>query len=194
MNDASRNTPFAVTLFVVLAGTIVGLDLWSKQAVFDLLEVELREDTAVPSVRSQTPMVVIPGFFDLEYNYNYGAFSGWFSSHTGGLAILSAVASVVITGLFVFHVRRHPQTQWLYVTALSLLLGGTVGNLWDRALLNGVRDWIKWYVVIDGQPRVWPNFNIADSAICTGVGCLILLEILRWRAEARAAKEKPPEA
>ena len=190
MNETPRNTRFAIALFVILAVVIVAIDLWTKEAIFQLLEVELRPDTAVPSVMTQQRKTVIAGFFDLEYNYNYGAFSGWFSSHTGGLAILSAVASLVLITLFVVHVSRHSRAELLYVTSLALLLGGTVGNLWDRAVLNGVRDWIKWYVVWDGRPRVWPNFNIADSAICTGVGCLILLEVIRWRAESRAAKQR----
>ncbi|MBI4606632.1 MAG: signal peptidase II, partial [Planctomycetes bacterium] len=56
-------------------------------------------------------------------------------------------------------------------------------------LLAAVRDWIKWfYVSADGREHVWPNFNIADSAICTGVGILILLEVLRAARERREAK------
>ena len=61
-----------------------------------------------------------------------------------------------------------------------------MGNLHDRAFLKGVRDWIKWYFVSGGREHVWPNFNIADSAICTGVGLLILLEL---RNHFRARKE-----
>ena len=180
-----RNT--WIVYFVLLAGGIVALDLWSKEAVFELLEVVSVGDP--PEVASQKPFVVIEDYFWLEANYNYGAFSGWFSGHTGYLAAVSVIAAAVLAGLFVFHVVRHAQPCALYVTALALLLGGTIGNLYDRAMLRAVRDWIRWfYVSSDGKHHVWPNFNVADSAIVGGVGCLVLLELIRWRKEKRESR------
>ena len=87
--------------------------------------------------------------------------------------------------------KKTPAPERAFALALGLLLGGTIGNLYDRAVLAGVRDWIKWFVVIDGQEHVWPNFNIADAGICVGVALLILREIgigLRERRARRTAE------
>jgi signal peptidase II len=181
-------------LFMAVAALVVVLDLWSKHAVFELLEVV--SVGKPPSVRSQKVITVVPGFFELEANYNYGAFSGWFASHPEWLTALSVAALAVIIGVAAVHLRRNPSPSTAFIIALALLWGGTLGNLHDRIRLAAVRDWIKWFVVIDGRPRVWPNFNIADSAICTGVGLILLLELLSSIRERRAAREaaRPPGA
>ncbi len=185
---SEQRTPGAVfgIAFVITAAAITGLDLWSKKAIFELLKVENVGDP--PHVLTQERYEVIPSYFELEANYNYGAFSGWFAGHTGWLAVLSGTALLVIAGIFVHQLWQPRGPGWLLTLSLGLLWGGTCGNLYDRAALRAVRDWIKWYYVsADGEPHVWPNFNIADSAICTGVGILILLELLR------AVRQRKPD-
>jgi signal peptidase II len=169
--------------FALVAGVIVALDLWTKDAVFDLLRVE--SSGSPPRVVSQVELEVIPGFFDLQYNYNYGAFSGWFSNHPEWLTVLSALALGVILWIVIHHVRRSETPSPSFIVALALLWGGTLGNFCDRVRLGAVRDWIKWFIVRDGKEIVWPNFNIADSAICTGVGLIVLLEILNGVREKK---------
>jgi signal peptidase II len=205
----SPRTATAV-VFTIAALGVAALDLWSKKAIFDFLEVESAPTRpsapdSPPYVKSQRTVspgdigerqhprlefghVLVKDLFWLQANYNYGAFSGWFSEHTGALTLLSALAVLALVAITVFHLRSRSHPDLAFVIALGLLLGGTLGNLYDRALLHAVRDWILWFVVIDGEAYRWPNFNVADSAICTGVGLLILLEVLRWRREARAAK------
>jgi len=176
-------------LFAAVAALVVAVDLWSKHFVFEQLNVV--SEGHPPSVRDQVRITVVPGFFELEANYNYGAFSGWFSSHPEWLAALSGLALVVIIGVAVVHLHRSSSPSTAFLVALALLWGGTLGNLHDRLLLGAVRDWVKWFVVIGGEPRVWPNFNIADSAICVGVGLILLLEVrgsLRERRVARSAE------
>ena len=75
---------------------------------------------------------------------------------------------------------------------LGLIWGGTCGNLYDRAVHGYVRDFVKWFLEWGGRQHVWPNFNVADSAICVGVGLLVLLFLLEPKpkaggGEARAA-------
>lgn len=172
-----------IVVFVGVAAAIVALDLWTKSAIFELLGVESLGNP--PRVIRQEVITIIPGFFDLEANYNYGAFRGWFSDHTEWLAILSAAALLALALYFGVHFRGGATPSIPFTVSIALLWGGTMGNLYDRALLGAVRDWIKWYLVIGGRERVWPNFNIADSAICCGVGLLILVEIVRsWRAHS----------
>ncbi len=176
----------AAILFAAVAVSVTALDLWTKEAIFELLKVE--NAGTPPHVIDQARYTVIPKYFELEANYNYGAFSGWFSEHTGWLAALSGAALAVILGILVYQLRLPRAPSLLFTLALGCLWGGTCGNLYDRAVLGAVRDWIKWYYVSsDGRERVWPNFNIADSAICTGVGLLILMEVLL------AGKRKRPE-
>jgi signal peptidase II len=171
---------------VALAVTLA--DLWSKHQVFELLQVKQPED-----VEKHTPAVVIPGFFELQANYNRGAFSGWFSDHTDFLVVLSALALVVILGIVVHLLKRGQKTSLWLLVALGLIWGGTLGNLHDRYLYAAVRDWIKWFVVVGGKEHVWPNFNIADSAICVGVAILLCRELghmVKERRSRRQAAEK----
>lgn len=180
----------AWALFLLIAASVAGLDLWSKAAVFDLLEVR---SAGIPARIVSRPheIPVIPGFFDLQANYNYGAFNGWFSEHTGLLALLSCAALLVIASVLWYSLGRAPAPTSSFVVALSLLAGGTAGNFYDRFYLEAVRDWIKWYIVIDGKEHVWPNFNIADSGICVGVALVVLPE-LRTLFQKRKPDGEPP--
>lgn len=181
----------AWALFLLIAASVAGLDLWSKAAVFDLLEVR---SAGIPARIVSRPheIPVIPGFFDLQANYNYGAFNGWFSEHTGLLALLSCAALLVIASVLWYSLGRAPAPTISFVVALSLLAGGTAGNFYDRFYLEAVRDWIKWYIVIDGKEHVWPNFNIADSGICVGVALVVLPE-LRTLFQKRKPDGEPPD-
>ena len=181
----------AWALFLLIAASVAGLDLWSKAAVFDLLEVH---SAGIPARIVSRPheIPVIPGVFDLQANYNYGAFNGWFSEHTGLLALLSCAALLVIASVLWYSLGRAPAPTISFVVALSLLAGGTAGNFYDRFYLEAVRDWIKWYIVIDGTEHVWPNFNIADSGICVGVALVVLPE-LRTLFQKRKPDGEPPD-
>ncbi len=203
----------AWTLFFSLAAVITAGDLWSKHVAFEFLGVEpIGHPPQIPRNPPPREHPIIEGYFHLEANYNYGAFNGWFSDHTGILAMLSVTALVVITGLVWFSLRdtsdptpeakaangKAPPPSLWFIAALGLIAGGTAGNFYDRFFLAAVRDFIKWfYVDSQGVEHVWPNFNIADSGICGGVLLLILLETrgaLRERAEKKALRESPVEA
>ena len=199
MTEATVSKKSAIIIFVLAAILVTWIDLWSKQAVHEFLEVETIEtsDGKPRIVDPRKYFVVIKNFFWLEYTYNYGAFSGWFSKHTNGLAILSGIALAVIAGVFFFHVRATTRPGILFSLSLGLIWGGTCGNFYDRALLGGVRDWIRWFIVYDGRELIWPNFNIADAGICVGVSLWILREIrtlLRERRERRQGEAQSTEA
>ena len=82
-------------------------------------------------------------------------------------ALVAGVTSVVI---FVWMKRLKPQERWLGI-ALALLLGGALGNLYDRVVLGHVVD----FILVHWQNRwYFPAFNIADSAITVGAGMLIV--------------------
>lgn len=115
-------------------------------------------------------LVLIPGFFSLSYNVNTGGAFGILPQGTLLLALAAAVAAVAI---ITYTVRTRMPLPKLLAVALALPLGGAVGNLLDRVHLHHVVDFLAVYA---GPERRWqfPIFNVADSAICVGVGLLAL--------------------
>ncbi len=115
-------------------------------------------------------LVLIPGFFSLSFNVNTGGAFGILPQGTLLLALAAAIAAVAIV---VYTLRVATPLPRLLGIALALPLGGAVGNLLDRVRLGHVVDFLALYA---GPDRRWqfPIFNVADSAICIGVGLLAL--------------------
>lgn len=124
--------------------------------------------------------VIIDGFFKFVHWGNTGAAWSMFHGNNELLAIISLVALLI---LFIY--RHHFETRTLLgQAALGLIFGGIIGNLIDRLFRDHVIDFIYFYVnQRGGREAGFPAFNIADSAICTGVGLLFLLS---WREEGRS--------
>lgn len=119
---------------------------------------------------------VIPHVFRITHVLNTGAaFSAFAESanpETVRLALIAfSVAAVVVVGVMLW---RSAQTITLSGVALALILGGAIGNLYDRIRLHHVIDFLEVHIA----HYHWPDFNIADSAIVIGA-CLLLLEIFR---------------
>jgi signal peptidase II len=126
----------------------------------------------------------IAPFFNLILTHNEGAaFS--FLAHAGGwqrwffAAIAVAVSAVVVVMLK----RQHAEPRPAF--ALALVLGGALGNLWDRVTLGYVVDFVQ----VHAAGYYWPAFNVADSAITVGVAILIW-DGLRPAARAPEVPEK----
>src|SRR5580692_3827847 len=154
-NSSARATHFLLALFVVL------LDRWTKRLV-------------AARIAMYTHIQVIPGFFRITHTENTGAAFSLFAdspSHwkTAMLISFSVVAMIVVSVLL------WKQSRALTMTgiALSLILGGAVGNLWDRVASGRVVDFLLFYV----KRYEWPVFNFADSAIVVGAA-LLVIEIL----------------
>jgi signal peptidase II len=126
---------------------------------------------------------IIPGFFRLAHLENPGAAFGIFSDSPTplklGLVItLSIVALVPVSVLLWRSSRVFSSTS----VGLALILGGAIGNLWDRLLHHRVTDFLLFYY----RQYEWPAFNFADSAIV--VGALLLVADLLFN---KAPQEKP---
>jgi signal peptidase II len=123
-------------------------------------------------------------FLNLVLWHNPGAaFS--FLAGAGGWQRGFFIAVTLVVSAFLLHLLRRNPGNRLLATALSLVLGGAAGNLWDRVSLGHVVDFIQ----LHAAGYYWPAFNVADSAISVGV-VLILWDGLR---EARAAgAARPP--
>ena len=84
--------------------------------------------------------------------------------------------------------RRHPSDERLAAASLSLILGGALGNVIDRATRGHVVDFIDFYV---GEWH-FAAFNLADAAISVGAALLILDSVLQMRRERRQARQESP--
>jgi signal peptidase II len=119
---------------------------------------------------------VIDGVFRLSHVYNTGAAFSLFAESLSptlvrnGLIGFSAVAVLVVLGM----VWRTGRVMSATGVALALILGGAIGNLYDRIRFSYVVDFLEVKIV----HYHWPDFNVADSAIVCGA-CLLLLEIFR---------------
>ena len=125
-------------------------------------------------------VAVLPGFFRLTHVQNSGAAFGLFaeSSSEWKVAILvmfSILALAVVSALL----WKNSHSMTTTGVGLALILGGAVGNLWDRLLAGHVVDFLDFYL---GSYH-WPAFNIADSAIVIGA-LLLVAEILFAKSPA----------
>lgn len=113
---------------------------------------------------------IIPGFFRLTHLENRGAAFGLFADSPspwkiGVLVLFSVIALVVVSALL----WKNSHTISITGVGLALILGGAVGNLWDRLTAGHVTDFLLFYV---GRYQ-WPAFNVADSAIVVGATLLV---------------------
>lgn len=124
---------------------------------------------------------VIPGFFNLVHTRNPGAaFSLLATAHSGWRSSLLLALSVAAAGLVAILLWRSSQSGPLLRAGLALLLGGALGNLYDRVFYGEVTDFIELYL---GRFR-WPAFNVADSALTAGA-VLVLVELGRKRPQTK---------
>jgi signal peptidase II len=142
-------------LFLPLAAGVLVLDQVSKAVVSATLKMyEIRP--------------VIQGFFNLTRVHNTGAAFGLLAASALRTGFFLAV-SLVAMGVVLWMLYRLPPGQKVELVALSLILGGALGNVFDRVRLGEVVDFIDVYY----RSYHWPAFNVADSAISIGVILLL---------------------
>ncbi len=131
----------------------------------------LSKDFALSSLVPQQSFVVTP-FFNLYLTFNRGiSFSMLRADNIYGVWLLIAIACIICT--FILYTFRKEKEKWMRF-ALMLVLGGALGNVWDRLRYGVVVDFLDFH----WNDYHWPAFNIADSAICIGVA-IILWQTLR---------------
>ena len=158
---------------LALAAVVFALDQFTKWLV-------------LRSIKLWDEIVIIPGFFNLAHRDNTGA--AW-SMFTGNNAVLATVALLALVALFL--ARKHFNAHTVVgQIAFGLVFGGITGNLTDRLLptRHAVVDFLHFYMARRGTSEIFdfPAFNVADSAICTGV---VLIFLITWKNE----NERKPE-
>jgi signal peptidase II len=161
------------------------LGLWLGLALVILLADQFTKVLIVGSFQlgdSQT----LTSFFNLVRVHNSGAAFSFLASAGGWQRWFFTGIGVVATVFIVYLLRSHA-SQTLFCFALSLVLGGAVGNVIDRLLYGHVIDFLDFHwdwlapVFFEGH---FPAFNIADSAISVGTVCLIVDELRRVKRSA----------
>ena len=161
------------------------LGLWLGLALVILLADQFTKVLIVGSFQwgdSQT----VTSFFNLVRVHNSGAAFSFLANAGGWHRWFFTGIGVVATVFIVYLLRSHPQ-QTLFCFALSLVLGGAVGNVIDRLLYGHVIDFLDFHwdwlapMFYGGH---FPAFNIADSAISVGTVCLIVDELRRVKKSA----------
>ena len=149
-------------LWLGLAALVVLLDQLSKTAIVHLFQ--LHDSRPVTS------------WFNLVRVHNSGAAFSFLAGASGWQRWFFVGLGALASGFIVWMLKKHP-TQKLFCFAISMIMGGAVGNVVDRLLHGHVVDFIQWHY----GGWYFPSFNLADSAITLGAICLILDEILRVR-------------
>jgi len=126
---------------------------------------------------------VIPGVFRISHVLNTGAAFSAFADSASPMAvrnglILFSIIAVLIVGWMLYRVRHEISPTSI---ALALILGGAIGNLYDRAIYHFVIDFLEVTII----HYHWPDFNVADSAIVVGA-CLLMIELFRPQRNTEA--------
>ena len=172
--SASTSASRKYVLFSVFLALSLGLDQWTKA----LARTHLRP------LGPWNPKVVIDGFFNLRYSENPGVAFGMLQQMPGGKFVLTALAIAAIV-LVVMYLRRTDADATRLHVALGLVGGGALGNVIDRVTYGRVTDFIVWHV----KAHEWPTFNVADAALCIGVGLMML--DMAWSRPPAGPSETP---
>ena len=125
----------------------------------------------------------VTGYFNLVRAHNAGAAFSFLADADGWQRWFFVAVGAIASGFIVWMLRSHP-TQKLFCFAISMIMGGALGNVVDRLLHGHVIDFLQFrfgFLQPLFSGGYFPSFNLADSAITLGAACLILDEILRVR-------------
>jgi len=167
----------AVAVFLLITISVVVFDLVLKSVSFRYVAGEpvilSPFSSDKPVIPIHDSVIVIPRLLNMQLTTNSGAVFGLGKGGRWIFIIVSVVAGVIIIRLFC---KSSSGSLWFHI-ALSLILGGALGNLYDRCVYHVVRDMLFMFP----GTGLWPwIFNLADVALVVGV-CLILL--ITWRGE-----------
>lgn len=154
----------ALSQWLLISLIVIVLDLYSKHLV----------QQAFTLGNQQT----ITSFFDLVRYHNEGAAFSFLADAGGWQKWFFTAVSVFASSLILYLLNKHYQER-LFSLGLSLVLGGAIGNLYDRITLGYVVDFLSFHI----NDLYWPAFNVADSAITVGV-MLLIWDSLTTKKEA----------
>ena len=141
--------------YLSISAIVIALDLFTKHLI--------QKHFVFGDLQSVT------SFFDLVRYHNEGSAFGFLNDAGGWQKWFFNGVSIVASVVIIYLLKKHTNEK-LFCAGLALVLGGAIGNLYDRITLGYVVDFLNFHV----NNHYWPAFNVADSAICVGVGLLLL--------------------
>ena len=141
--------------WLMISAVVIALDLYTKHLVQGAFQYGQH--------------LTITSFFDLVRYHNEGAAFSFLAKAGGWQKWFFTSISLVASMVMLYLIDKH-QSEKIFCVALALVLGGAIGNLYDRLTLGYVVDFLFFHI----NQHYWPAFNVADSAICIGVGLLFL--------------------
>ena len=173
--------------FWAAAALALASDLATKYAIFerwlggDALRRSMEGASSAEmqyALAAQDGVAVVGGFFHLQPQINTGVVWGMLGSWPGVVLMVGALAAAAV----IFYFYRWSGGTRMEAIGLGLILGGALGNIYDRALYRYVRDFLD--LTIAGYR--WPTFNVADSAICVGAVLLAMACLVAPRGDKTA--------
>lgn len=140
--------------WLVVSAIVIALDLYTKHLIQGAFQFG--------------DHITITSFFDLVRYHNEGAAFSFLAEAGGWQKVFFSVVSMVAIIVISYLLHKHRQEK-IFCLGLALILGGAVGNLYDRLTLGYVVDFLFFHI----HDLYWPAFNVADSAICIGVATLL---------------------
>ncbi len=168
LNDRAYKSPASIIRFAVPAAIGLTADLWLKAWAFPggvPAQGPAGRHPAEEAFGQDWP--VISHVLGFQTTVNHGAVFGIYQ----GMAFYFLLFSLFAMGMILWVFATSRPSHWIVHIALGMITAGALGNLYDRAMFNGVRDMLRFYV--NWYPYI---FNIADVMLCIGVPLLML----RW--------------
>ncbi len=160
----------------------VSMALWLGLAFIVILADQLTKTLVLHEFQLGDSRTVT-SFFNLVRAHNTGAAFNFLAGASGWQRWFFVGLGAVASAFIIWMLKRHPG-QRLFCFAVSMILGGALGNVIDRLLHGYVVDFLQfhWSFLAPMFPSgYFPSFNLADSAITLGAVCLVLDELLRVR-------------
>tara|TARA_R110001592_G_scaffold315880_5_gene592053 strand:- start:7781 stop:8305 length:525 start_codon:yes stop_codon:yes gene_type:complete len=170
MHDAGVDSEMAAQrrsrfFWLLVAATVIVLDQITKYFANTMLDYA-------------SPVEILP-VLNITLHYNPGAAFSFLSDAGGWQRWFFSVIALAVSAYICVWLMRLRRDQWLLSLALALVLGGALGNLWDRLFLGHVIDFIS----VHWEDSYFPTFNIADAGISVGAGLLLLDMVVNPESE-----------
>ena len=165
IKNISKNTQFLIKITMIVV-VIFFLDQWTKNWIIENLSLYEK--------------ISISNFFNLTHQQNTGAAFSFLAEAGGWQRWFLSIVAMIVSGYIAYWLYElRNSTQWFLIYGLSLVLGGALGNVFDRIRLGYVTDFLQ--VFIGNWP--FPSFNIADAAITIGAIFIIIDAIIETRSD-----------
>lgn len=162
--------------FLIIAVIVIAIDYLSKQWIL----------TNIPymGILNKYDVNLELGFFGIDnvlfkviHVHNLGAAFSFLADQAGWQQIIFGVFAIGISLFLTFLLCKNTANKYVINSAYAFVIGGALGNLYDRVVYKFVVDFLDFSVIMKGVEHHYPAFNVADIAICVGIGIIAIYQI-----------------